>query len=254
MEENMKLEERLINCALPLAEGRTVADVRIGLGYTCVMLDDGACGLAYTFRNELGHVCGVLNDAGSLIGQKAAEVIPYAEHKSRVRAAVGLATLNAAVNNDPNLICDGGNIVDALDIKESDTFGMVGQFGPILAYARRRTQNIYVFERNPAKGGSLYPEDAIPDYLPKCDVVVVTATSIINHTADGVLSQCKSAREVCVVGPSTPLCKEAFADYHVTTLAGSLVQDQKKALETVSQGGGTMNLRPFVRQVLVKMP
>jgi hypothetical protein len=31
-------------------ESRTVADVRIGLRYTAVLLDNGSCGLAYTFQ------------------------------------------------------------------------------------------------------------------------------------------------------------------------------------------------------------
>ena len=34
------------------ARQRVIRDLRIGLGYTAVLLDDGACGLAYTFRDE----------------------------------------------------------------------------------------------------------------------------------------------------------------------------------------------------------
>jgi uncharacterized protein (DUF4213/DUF364 family) len=144
-------------------------------------------------------------------------------------------------------------VVGALEIGESDTFGMVGEFGPILMHVREKTKNIYVFEQNPPEGSGLYPEEALPEYLPSCDVVVVTATSIINHTADRVLALCKKARSVCLVGPSTPLCPEVFREYNVTLLAGSLVLDPDKALEIVSQGGGTMSLKPVSRQVLVKV-
>ncbi len=80
---------------------------------------------------------------------------------------------------------------------------MIGKFDPILSKVRTMTKNIYVFERNVSEGSELYPSDMIPCLLPKCDVVVITATSIINHTIDEVISYCKSAKEVCIVGPST---------------------------------------------------
>jgi len=50
--------DELIEYASGMVQGRKIADVRAGLGYTAVMLEDGACGLAYTFRNELGSCCG----------------------------------------------------------------------------------------------------------------------------------------------------------------------------------------------------
>jgi uncharacterized protein (DUF4213/DUF364 family) len=78
------------------------------------------------------------------------------------------------------------------------------------------TKNIYVFEQNVPEGSGLYPAEAISTYLPKCDVVVITATSIINHTFDEVSSYCKNAKEVCLVGPSTPLCPEIFLVGRVT--------------------------------------
>lgn len=64
---------------------------RAGLSYICVLLDDNSCGLAYTFRNELGCFCGIFDEAGSLIGRKCAELIPWAKSKNRLMAAVGLA-------------------------------------------------------------------------------------------------------------------------------------------------------------------
>jgi uncharacterized protein (DUF4213/DUF364 family) len=38
------------------------------------------------------------------------------------------------------------------------------------------------------------PSSAIPEYLPRCDVVIITATSIINHTFDDIVPYCKNAR------------------------------------------------------------
>lgn len=37
-----------------------VSDVRIGLGYTAVALDDGGAGVAYTFKDDLAAGCPAL--------------------------------------------------------------------------------------------------------------------------------------------------------------------------------------------------
>jgi uncharacterized protein (DUF4213/DUF364 family) len=251
-EKNM-LIDKLIEYAQKRETGRKIKDIRAGLGYTGVMLDDGACGLAYTFRNEMGCGCGILSEAGSLIGRDAAQLIPWSQSKDRLRAAVGLGTINACLN-DSGGSWNTGNVSDAVCLDSTDTFGMIGEFRPILSRIKDRTKNIYVFEQNVSKAnGWLYPDDAIPEYLPKCDVVMITSTSIINHTFDDVIGYCKNAREVYMVGASTPLCPEAFDAYNVTMLAGSVVTDPEQALLIVSQGGGTMSLKPAVKHVLVKI-
>ena len=246
------IADELIDCALNMAQSIKVKDVRAGLGYTCVMLEDGSCGLAYTFRNELGNCCGILDVAGRLIGMDAGELITWAKENDRLKAAIGLAAINA-IMNDPRKSWDTGNVLAAFTLHESDTFGMVGEFHPILEKVKTMTKNIYVFEQNVPEDSGLYPSETIPLYLPKCDIVVLTATSIINHTFDEVSSYCKNAKEVCLVGPSTPLCPEIFKKYNITLLAGSVVKNPELILQIISQGGGTMSMKPAIGQVLVRI-
>jgi uncharacterized protein (DUF4213/DUF364 family) len=244
--------DALIEYALSRADQQKLKDVRAGLGYTCVLLGDNACGLAYTFREELGEGCGTLAEAGRLIGRDSHEIIPWAKSRHRLKAAIGLATINA-VCNTPQTEWETGNITTALDVLPYSTFGMVGEFRPILNEIQKKTDNIYVFEQDVSGDGALYSSNTIPLHLPKCDVVVVTATSLINQTIDEVLSYCGNARQVCMVGPSTPLCPEVFCQYNVHLLAGSVVTNPQQILEIVSQGGGTMSMKPAIRQVLVKV-
>ena len=243
--------DALIENALSKIDQQKLKDVRAGLGYTCVMLEDNSCGLAYTFRNELGECCSILSDAGSLIGKNAADIIPWAKSRNRLKAAIGLAAINA-IFNTPQTEWDTGNVITALDVGPNSTFGMVGEFRPILNEVKKKTDNIYVFEQDVSGDSELYSGETIPQHLPKCDVVVVTATSLINQTIDEVLSCCENARQVCIVGPSTPLCPEVFCRYNVQLLAGSVVTNPQKILEIISQGGGTMSMKPAIRQVLVK--
>ena len=213
--------QRLIKKASALANNRKVQDVRAGLGYSAVALDDGSAGVAYTFRDELGCCCGTLMKAGTLIGKDATELVSWLGEKDLLMAAIGLATVNALLNvNDPSF--SGGNVVEAIDVHLEDVFGMVGEFKPILAKVRTITDKRYVFERDEAKGKGSYPSSDIPHLLPRCDVVVLTATSIINHTIDEILPYCHNARQVAMVGPSTPLYPAVFDAVPVHLLAGSI--------------------------------
>lgn len=242
--------DELIEQAKNRSRGRKVKDVRAGLGYTCVMLEDSACGLAYTFRNAMGHCCGVIPDAGTLVGRDSGELISWAKEGHMLKSAIGLATINAILNN-PSAAFPSGNVIQAFDVKPSETFGMIGEFSPILFRVKEMTGNIYVFEQEVVEGDGLYPSSQIPELLPSCNVVVITATSIINHSIDGILPYCKNARQVCITGPSTPICPEVFQKYNVTMLAGSVVEKPDLVLQFVSQGGGTMNMKPAIRHVLV---
>lgn len=242
----------MIDHAISKADDRKIKDIRAGLAYTAVMLDDDSCGLAYTFRNELDCICGVINEAGSIIGRSASEIIPWLNSRNLLMASMGLATVNAILNQ-PSDLWEESNIIDVLEVAPTDTFGMVGHFGPILNVVKKKTENIYVFEQNLEKGSGLYSEADIPAHLPKCSRIVVTATGIINHTIDEVLSHCTNAKEVCLVGPSCPMSPEVFKDYNVTILAGVVVTLPERLLQIVSQGGGTMSMKDSIKNVFVRL-
>lgn len=244
--------DNLIKYAVEKSGAKKVKDIRAGLGYTCVLLDDGACGLAYTFRNDLGCCCGTIKESGSMIGMDAVEVMSWANSDNLLKAAMGIATINAVIN-DSNANWDTGNVLNEMRLGASDTFGMIGEFKPILNRTKDQTKETFVFTQNVTKRKGFYASEEIPEYLPKCDVVFITATSLINHTIDDILLHCKNAHEVCVVGPSTPMCAKLFEQYPVTLLAGSVVANPELLLQIISQGGGTMSMKPAIKQVLLRL-
>lgn len=243
------ITQNIVDEALKRCKNKTILDVRAGLGYTCVRLSDEGCGLAYTFRNDLGACCGSMDAAGKLIGINAEEVIPWLMNDNRLKAAIGLATANAILNSNTESY-GHGNVVDEISIESSDAFGMIGEFRPILAKVRAKTKQVYVFEQKPSSCEGLYSEQQIPQLLPQCSVIVITSTSIINHTIDEILPYCVNAKQVCLVGPSTPLLTILFHALPITLLAGVVVTNAELLLQIVSQGGGTMSMKPAVDQVL----
>jgi uncharacterized protein len=84
--------------------------------------------------------------------------------------------------------------------------------------------------------------------------VILSATTLLNRTIDGLLQLCQNAREVAILGPSTPLLPEAFGTHGVTLLSGIQVIDPQRALRIVSEGGGTRQFGGAVRKLTVRLP
>ena len=71
------LLEKLKTAALAKAGDIKVSDVRIGLGYTAVLLDTGSIGLAYTFREKAATGCSVFQGKRPIAGSLVRDVVPY---------------------------------------------------------------------------------------------------------------------------------------------------------------------------------
>ena len=89
--------------------------------------------------------------------------------------------------------------------------------------------------------------------LPRCQVALITATSIINHTLDGLLDAARGCRQVALLGASTPLLAEAFSTARVTMLSGVVVTAAEEVLRVVSEGGGMRQFSPHVRKVTMRV-
>jgi hypothetical protein len=244
------LIDEICEALLPSAAGRVVADIRIGLGYTAVQLDDGSCGLAYTFRDEIAEGCSVLKAAGTLCGRPAQELARWAHLPDPLAAATGLATLNALAGRPPGAADTG--FLTALGCRPEDEAGMVGYFGPLVQPLRSRCRVLHVLDRHPEREAGILAEQAADEVLPRCDVVILTATTLINRTIDHLLDLCQGAREVAVLGPSTPMLPGLFRGTGVTLLSGIQVTDAARILRTVSEGGGTRQFGDAVKKLTVR--
>lgn len=239
--------QRLIDKVKRDAASRTLAELRIGIGYTAVLLDDGSCGVSYTFRNELGPQCGLIEEAGDLAGTNCSQIIDWAMDLNLAKCAVGIACINAVLQRGLEGFCTG-NALEHIDFRPGDTVGMIGYFKPVLDRVEGKAKDIYIFERNITDGG-LMPDWAEDIYLPKCDVVIITGTTLLNKTLDGILEKCEKAREVVIMGPTTSLCPEVYRDHGVTLLAGVRVVDAQRVLKVAGEGGGGLALKDSVVQI-----
>jgi uncharacterized protein (DUF4213/DUF364 family) len=244
MTVNQKIKEHLTE------RGRLVdvAEVRIGLGYTAVMLEGGQTGLAFTFKESQVRGCSMFSSLQALSGRPASELLAFLNSPNRIEAAVALATSNAL----SNVLSGGmlhGDALDHLYVGPEDTVGMVGYFGPVLPRLEERTRRILIFEQIRDKADGLLSEEEAYRLLPQCQVAMITSTAILNHTIDRLLESAASCRDVVLLGASTPLVREAFAETAVTFLSGVVVTAPEEILRIVSEGGGMRRFKNKVQKV-----
>ena len=228
----------------------TVADVHIGLGYTAVRLKDGHAGVAYTFKAGLSEGCSVFEGKRPLSGRSSHDLIDYLGSSNLVEATVGMATVNALVNREPE---HEGDVLKVLDLRTEDRVAMVGFFGPLVPALKKAAKELLIFEQSTTRAQELIPSEQAPTELAKCDVALITSTSLINGSLDSLLAAAEQCREVALLGASTPLLPEVFRAHHVTLLSGIIVTDPVGIARTVSEGGGMRFFKGFVAKTNVRL-
>jgi uncharacterized protein (DUF4213/DUF364 family) len=241
----------LLDAIGPDAARRSVAEVRLGLGYTAVVLDDGQAGVAYTLRDESEAGCSVLQEAGSLQGQRADRIISRALTDLPLWRSIAMATINAMAPEGKFPELDG-NILDSLHISKDDRLGMVGYFAPLMTL-ENRVKEIVVLENKVLEDGRVQPSHRAPEVLPSCNVILLTAVTVINGTFNSLIGHCAKAREIVLLGPSTPMYPYIFASYGITWLSGIRVVDTSELLRIISEGAGARQFGKTVCKVNIRV-
>jgi uncharacterized protein len=230
------------------AKNRRIADLRVGLSYVGVKLDNNSAGLAAVLPDITIRGCTVLPEAGSYAGSPASDVLKYLiDGKNALHLAIALATANALIESSFDNEEDR-EATTYFNLQPEEKVAMVGLFAPLMERIRTTGAILTVIEKNPERLEILSPEEK-QQALRHCDLAIITATTLLNGTFEETIDALGVPRAVALLGPSTPLAPAIFRDTPITHLGGVAVMDASRVLQIVSEGGGTPTLRPYLRFV-----
>lgn len=225
---------------------RHIAELRIGLSYVGVLLDNGAAGIAAVLPESSARGCTVLIEAGTYAGSSAIKVLKYLiDGQDAVRRAIGLATANALFFPKTE-VTEDREATSYLNLQPGEKVAMVGLFAPLVERIRATGAMLTIIEKNPQRMDLLSQKDK-HKVLKECNVAIMTATTLLNNTFEETINLLGTPRSVVLMGPSTPLVPAIFRDTPVTHLGGAVVVDAARVLQIISEGGGTPALRPHLR-------
>ncbi|MBF0363651.1 MAG: hypothetical protein HQK49_21710 [Oligoflexia bacterium] len=210
-----------------------------------VYVDSKYVGLSSIANNDcqLRHEYKIINDVGKLHLKTADKLAKYFKSENFLERSIGLATINSYINGPQ--ILPKTEIINAFDLVKEKVIGknlaIIGGF-PNVKNVRENynCRNIWVFELNKQYEYELGP-DKYAEYLPNADVVLMTATTLLNNTFFEVHKHLNNSYNV-MVGPSTPMHDLMF-DYKMHALSGTVVTDKIESRLFLEQGASYHDCR-----------
>lgn len=149
-------------------------------------------------------------------------------------AGFSMAAINAGYNTEARLhqlqaqepfehYCTRG-----LDLR-GKRIGVVGHLN-MPEFIRREAKEVWILERNPQPGD--YPDSACEVLLPRCDIVLITASTLVNKTLPRLLELCANAYTI-LTGPTCPMCP-GLLEMGIDRLSGLVITDRPGMKEKIT--------------------
>lgn len=253
------VKQSILDAATPYLHGRTLKDLVVGISLVACELDDGSVGVSYVLRNGLPPECGAFGFARELIGESAENVARlYTDGNDNLQRSIGDCVLVAASQQLDGIADDSNNSFFGINPCSSDTVGMIGLITPVAKALKNEVGNLIVFDEGISTyygTDNVYPMCRQEELLPQCNKVIITGSSTINGSINGLLSMCSYAKEIVIVGSSTPMFASGWKGTGVTALAGSWWRnDCKDAIfREISLAGGIMHVKQYSLFKIVRL-
>ncbi|MGH7063722.1 MAG: Rossmann-like domain-containing protein [Stellaceae bacterium] len=237
------------------AERIEVERAVIGLFFSGVKLKNGIAGACATPIKTIPEAVCCPSSAmampfpGKLRGRPAFDLAREALGQNGIRRAVGIAALNALADMSwrrrphPDFeLRLGIDAFDAAAIRPGERVVVVGAFVPFLRALKAMGQPYLVLEQDPAtlKPDELpffRPAEAAAAVVPGADVLLITGTTLINDTLDGLLAFARPTARVTMVGPTVGLLPDAFMRRGADILGSVRIAAPDAFLDILAEGG-----------------
>ncbi len=231
----------------------TIEKIICGATFTAVQLSNGYCGLAKTECNEPamhGHRRKEsLYLPGNIKGNKVLDFLKYHSNENYLDI-IKLATINALsaeIMAKANYhIIENKDPLELVDITNK-RIAMVGAF---CSYIRKLSQmpcTLKVLELNANAFEKEYihlyiPAERFNEIFSNADIVIITGSTLANHTMEQLLSEVPKNATVIVVGPTSGILPEFLFEQQVSIIGATQVIDADKLFSVIAEGGAAYHL------------
>jgi uncharacterized protein (DUF4213/DUF364 family) len=237
------------------SEEITIEKIRIGAFLTGLKLSNGEYGMASTQFN-LGPRSRRRRDPaapfapGHILGHSLATLFEGPSESPFINS-IKVAVLNALsaklLNAEQYHFHEKADPVDLAIPDQPASITIVGAFQSYIRKFRDSEHHLRVLELNP---DALQEDDKhffVPaaeseKTLKSSDVVIITGSTMVNGSMEGLLAQIPEQTKVVVTGPSSSFIPDLLFEKGVDFVGGTQLTDPEKMLEIVSQAGSGYHL------------
>ncbi len=218
-----------------------IVEVRRGLHWNAVISKH--CGLSSVLSRDVSCCNSEEEDLPapkeSFTEMTALELALFSLSSDPTKASLGIAAINSLVDVDIEECADLDGLRLVHDLGGGKNISIIGHF-PFLERLSEVARNVWIIEKHPRPGD--ITEEAGKDCLPQSDIVVISGTTLINHTLPGILDLCNDKSVRMLLGPSTVMAPVLF-EHGIDILSGSTVTDKETALKSISEGANFIRLK-----------
>jgi uncharacterized protein (DUF4213/DUF364 family) len=253
-------------------EPGTLAKIGLKPGWTTIVGTKGECGTAFRFSGPHkvyeGHQVD-LEVLKQFVGQNLMDVISESIGSTliplRSVAVAAMSALSQCFISVDSLIERGLRIWDDQSLLESvitphDVVTLIG-YGGMVQNVLGRCQELHVADMRPResllttvigkeieyepKRLTLHGAEEDEALLARSDVVIITASSLINRTFDDLLNYSSHARVVGLYGPSASIIPDVLFEHGINFIMSHHVINPQKFIESVEND---MNMESALRK------
>ena len=158
-------------------------------------------------------------------GMSLKELAQAAKSWNLTEAGFGMAAVNAYYNTPQRL--EALNAYEPFDKYCTDGVDLQGKHIGVVGHLNmprsiwEQAASVRILERSPRPGD--YPDSACDWLIPQCDVVIMTASTLVNKTLPHLLDLAQNAYTI-LAGPSCPMCPELL-HFGIDRIAGLVITD-----------------------------
>ena len=163
--------------------------------------------------------------SGDYVGKGLKELAQAAKSWNLTEAGFGMAAINAYYNTPQRL--DALNAYEPFDHYCTAGVDLYGKHIGVVGHLNmprsvyEQAASVWILERSPRPGD--YPDSACDWLIPQCDVVIITACTLVNKTLPHLLDLAQNAYTI-LAGPSCPMCP-ALLNFGIARIAGLVITD-----------------------------
>jgi len=228
MVEKMSLVKKLIS---QIPSDLVVEQAVIGVYLAGVIASNGRMGLATVYPPSHRQAFPAPKIEPEVKGMPLKYLAEFAGSDHPLESALGVSALNAGLAPPPDKIIEK-NARELIKEKARDlNLALIGHF-PFTNEIAPLARQCWVVEREPQEDD--LPEEATERVIKDAEVVVITASTLVNNTLEKILNWAKD-KFVFLVGPSAPFSSILF-ELGVDVIAGAEVLDTEDCFSRIMLG------------------
>lgn len=237
------------------AEKIVLERVTVGLFFTGVKLSNGSGGLCATPVKMIPEaVCcpssaHAMPDSGRMRGKGVAHFMEGRFAGNPLQRTIAIAMLNALSETcrqaglfGPHEYLVGADPMDDEQIPPGAYTVVIGALLPYLKMLRTQQRRYGILELDPRtlkeeeKPHYIEPERA-DEAIARADYLLITGTTLVNDTLEGILSRRKQGAKVVLVGPTASLFPDALFAHGIHSMGGITVTEPDGLLDVIAEAG-----------------